>query len=253
MQLDQLLVGKRVLITGGSRGLGRALSLVCAQHGASIAFNYFSDEEGAARTLAMLRELPSQPKLAHQMHRVSVLDAEVFGHVVRSIESSFGGIDILINNAGMSQPLPFALMDDEDWDAVMDTNVKGTYIATRTVLRGMVRRKAGTILNIGSMAGARMIEAPVHYCASKAAVHGFTRALAKEMARHGVRVNSLAPGLLEDGVGKNLPDYRLKEYIEHVALGRVGTLNEVAHFAAFMVSDANSYMNGEVVIMDGGL
>jgi 3-oxoacyl-[acyl-carrier protein] reductase len=255
--LDQLLVGKRVFITGGSRGLGRAMSLACAKHGAVVAFNFLSDEEGAASTLVMLNaassELASRPAVAHEMHRASVLDSDAFGSVVRSVEASFGGIDILINNAGVSQPLPLALMDDDDWDVVMDTNVKGTYIATRTVLRGMVRRKAGSILNIGSLAGARVLEAPVHYCASKAAVHGFTRALAKEMARHGVRVNALAPGLLEDGVGKNLPEHRLRDYVEHVALGRVGTLGEVAQFAAFMVSDLNSYMNGEIVLMDGGL
>jgi 3-oxoacyl-[acyl-carrier protein] reductase len=248
---DRLLDGKRVLVTGASRGLGRALCLAFARHGATLAFNYNSDEEGGARTLALLREVA--PQAPHQMHRASVLDAEGFGRMVKAIETALGGIDILVNNAGISQSLPLALMEDADWDLVMDTNAKGSYIAARTVLRGMVRRKSGCILDIGSLAGARTIEAPVHYCASKAAVHGFTRALAKEMARHGIRVNALAPGLLEDGVGRNLPEHRLRDYLEHVALGRVGTLDEVAQFAAFLVSDLNSYMNGEVVVMDGGL
>jgi 3-oxoacyl-[acyl-carrier protein] reductase len=247
---DRLLGGKHALITGGSRGLGRALCVAFARHGATVAFNYHRDEEGGARTLAALREASPQP---HQMHRASVLDADGFARMVKAVEASLGGIDILVNNAGVSQPLPLALMDDDDWDLVMDTNAKGTYVAARTVLRGMVRRKSGCVLDIGSLAGTRLLEAPVHYCASKAAVHGFTRALAKEMARHGIRVNALAPGLLEDGVGRSLPEHRLHDYVEHVALGRVGTLDEVAQFAAFLCSDLNSYMNGEVIVMDGGL
>ena len=117
----------------------------------------------------------------------------------------------------------------------------------------MIRRKRGVILNIGSLAGVRMIEAPVHYCASKAAIKGLTEALAKEVARYGIRVLCLAPGLLEDGVGRNLPDHRLADYLKHCALGRLGDLDEVARFAAFLVSDANSYMSGETVVIDGGL
>jgi len=136
---------------------------------------------------------------------------------------------------------------------VMDTNVKGTFLTTRAVLRGMFRRKAGVILNLGSLAGARMIEAPVHYYTSKAAIKGFTEVLAKEVARYKVRVLCLAPGLLEGGVGKNLPDHKLADYLQHCALGRRGTFAEVAKFAAFLVSDGNSYMNGETILMDGGV
>ena len=159
----------------------------------------------------------------------------------------------IFNNAGISQNLPLALMEEEDWDRVMDVNVKGTFLTSRAVLRGMIRRKSGVILNIGSLAGTRMIEAPIHYCASKAAVKGLTEAMAKEVARYQIRVLCLAPGLLEDGVGRNLPDYKLSEYLKHCALGRVGCFEEVAKFAAFLVSDANSYMNGETVVMDGGM
>ena len=144
-------------------------------------------------------------------------------------------------------------MEEEDWDKVMDINVKGTFLTSKAVLRGMIRRKFGVILNIGSLAGQRMIEAPVHYCASKAAIKGLTEAMAKEVARYQIRVNCLAPGLLEDGVGRNLPDHRLADYLKHCALGRIGCFEEVAHFASFIVSDANSYMTGETVLMDGGL
>jgi 3-oxoacyl-[acyl-carrier protein] reductase len=174
--------------------------------------------------------------------------------MVRGLEGALGGLDILVNNAGVSQNLPIALLEEEDWDRVMDVNVKGTFLTSRAVLRGMIRRKeGGVILNIGSLAGTRMLDAPVHYCASKAAINGLTEAMAKEVARYRVRVICLAPGLLEDGVGRNLPDHRLADYLRHCALGRVGTLDEVAGFATFLVCDANSYMSGETVLMDGGL
>ena len=185
--------------------------------------------------------------------RVSVLDLPGTEAMVALIEREWGAIDILVNNAGVSQNMPLALMEEEDWDRVMDVNVKGTFLTSKAVLRGMIRRKRGVVLNIGSLAGVRMIEAPIHYCASKAAVKGLTEALAKEVARYGIRVNCLAPGLLEDGVGRNLPDHRLADYLKHCALGRLGGLDEVARFASFLVSDCNGYMSGETVVIDGGL
>ena len=243
------LSGKRALVTGGSRGLGRALCAVFAENGADVAFNYSSDQEGADGTLKDI--------LAHERRalafRASVLDDAALNRMVKEIEEQWGGIDILVNNAGVSQPLPLPLMEEPDWDLVMDVNAKGPFLVSRAVLRGMIRRRAGTILNIGSLAGLRLIEAPVHYAASKAAIKGFTQALAKEVARYNIRVNCLAPGLLEEGVGQSLPEHRLQEYLKHVSLRRVGTLEEVAKFAAFLVSGRNSYMNGETILMDGGL
>jgi 3-oxoacyl-[acyl-carrier protein] reductase len=185
--------------------------------------------------------------------RASVLDQETTRAVIQSIVEQWGAIDVLVNNAGITQNLPIALIEEEDWDRVMDVNVKGTFLTTRAVLRGMIRNKAGTILNIGSLAGLRSLEAPVHYSASKAAIAGFTLALSKQVARYSIRVNCLAPGLLEEGVGRNLSEHRLKDYLKHCALGRTGTLKEVASFAAFLISDACTYLNGEVIIMDGGL
>jgi 3-oxoacyl-[acyl-carrier protein] reductase len=243
------LSGKRALVTGGSRGLGRALCAVLAENGADVAFNYSSDREGADGTL---KEILAQQRRALAF-RASVLDEAALNRMVKAIEEHWGGIDILVNNAGVSQPLPLPLMEESDWDLVMDVNAKGQFMVSRAVLRGMIRRRAGTVLNIGSLAGLRLIEAPVHYAASKAAVKGFTQALAKEVARYNIRVNCLAPGLLEEGVGQSLPEHRLQEYLRHVSLHRVGTLEEVAKFAAFLVSDKNSYMNGETILMDGGL
>lgn len=247
--IHKLLEGKRAVITGGSRGLGRALCSCFSQEGADVAFNYSSDKEGAQETRRLI-ERNGRRAMAFQ---ISVLDAKGLSKIVREIEQAWSGIDILVNNAGISQPLPIALMEEEDWDTVMDVNVKGQFLTARAVLRGMIRRKSGCILNIGSLAGVRLLEAPIHYSASKAAVKGFTEALSKEVARYHIRVNCLAPGLLEEGVAQNLPEHRLREYLKHVSLHRKGTLEEVARFAAFLVSDRNSYMNGATVILDGGL
>ena len=243
-----MLKGKHILVTGGSRGLGRSLCLTFAEQGARVAFNYNADDESAAETVQQARACSEI-----QAFKNSVLDRQTITNMIASLEKTWGAIDILVNNAGISQVLPMALLEEEDWDSVMDINVKGTYIVTRQVLRGMIRRKSGRILNIGSLAGMRLIESPVHYAASKAAIKGFTEALAKEVGRYGITVNSLAPGILEGGVGSNLPSYRLENYLKHCALGRVGTFDEISRTAAFMVSDENTYMNGVTLVMDGGL
>ncbi len=247
--MTRQLAGKRALITGASRGLGRAICRVFAEEGARVAFTYSRDVEGAATTVSEIESAGAEAR----PYAVSVLDPAATESMLKHLETAWDGLDILVNNAGISQNLPLALLEEEDWDRVMDLNAKGSFLTARAVLRRMIRKKAGAVLNIGSLAGVRMLEAPVHYSASKAAVRGLTQGLAKEVARHGIRVNCLAPGLLEDGVGKNLPPYRLAEYLRHCALGRLGTLDEVARFAAFLVSDANSYMSGETILMDGGL
>ena len=241
----KLLDGKRVLVTGASRGLGRALCETFAAEGAKVALTYTRDDEGARQTVAACGEA--------RAFKASVLDSAATEAMVRELEKEWGGIDILVNNAGITQILPFALIDEEDWDRVMDINVKGTFLTSKIVAAGMVRRKAGVILNIGSLAGSRMIQAPVHYCASKGAIKALTQAMAKELARYNIRVLCLAPGLLEEGMGKNVPETGLAEYLKHCSLGRLGTLEEAARTAAFLVSDHNSYMNGETVLLDGGL
>jgi 3-oxoacyl-[acyl-carrier protein] reductase len=173
----QRLVGKRVLVTGGARGLGREICLTFARHGAKVAFSYMRSEAEAKALADSLGE-----GLAF---RASVLDADATRAMIRDVDTKWGGIDVLVNNAGISQNLPLALLEEEDFDKVMDLNLKGAYLTAREVLRGMIRRKAGVVLNVGSLAGVRMIEAPIHYCASKAGMKGLTEALAKEVARPG--------------------------------------------------------------------
>ncbi len=245
----KLLAGKRTLITGGSRGLGRAIALSFARHGAKVAFSYAKNEEAAKATLEELRALGAEAL----SFKVDACDSAATDQMVRSLEQGWDGLDVLVNNAAITQNLPLALLEEEDFDKVMRVNVKGPFITSRAVLRGMIRRKSGVVVNIGSLAGARMIEAPIHYTTSKAAIIGMTEALAKEVARHGIRVVCLAPGLLEDGLGKNLPDHRLADYLKHCALGRVGRFDEVAEVCSLLASERSSYVSGETLVMDGGV
>lgn len=243
------LAGKRIVITGGSRGLGQAMCREFAEQGAAVAFTYSEDREGAQKTLRQ-SEVFTAEVIARQC---SVLDSRSAEALCAELEQRWGGIDVLVNNAAVVQILPLPLIDEEDWDQVMDINVKGVFLTTKAVLRGMIRRKSGVILNIGSIAGLRVIASPVHYAASKAAIKGFTQALAKEVGRYSIRVNCFSPGLLDAGLGVNIPASQMQDYLQHCALGRLGTLQEAARFAAFIVSDRAAYINGETVVMDGGL
>jgi len=247
--MNKLCEGKIALVTGGSKGLGRAIATTLAREGAHVGFNYTKSEAEAKETLV---EIESHGVKGFSF-RTSVLDKNGLDDIVKVMEREVGTIEILVNNAGVSDVVPLALMDEEDWDRVLDTNVKGTFLATRAVLRGMVKQKRGRILNIGSLAGVKMMQAPVHYSTAKAAIKGFTESLAKEIGRYGITVNNLAPGVLDGGVSVNLPKGRMDEYLRHVALGRLGTFQEAAEVEAFFVSDRSSYVNGATILVDGAV
>jgi 3-oxoacyl-[acyl-carrier protein] reductase len=243
-----LAEGRVALVTGGSRGLGRAICETLAREGADIAFNYNKNEE-AAETRSVIEKLGRRV----ESYKCSVLDRSGIQHMVADVEGKFGKIDILVNNAGISQVMPFALIEEDDWDLVMDTNVKGTYLVTHAVARGMIRNKYGKIVNISSLAGVTLIRAPVHYATSKAAIHGFTMALSKELSRYNIHVNGIAPGLLEEGVGTYLNAEQHADYMKHCSLGRPGTTKEIAELVAFMASERCSYLSGTTILADGGL
>jgi 3-oxoacyl-[acyl-carrier protein] reductase len=244
-----LLAGRIALVTGATRGLGRAIARTLAREGADVAFNYTRSEADAATLVEEIRAL-GRRALAF---KISVLDRAGVQEMVKRIEGEWGAPDVLVNNAGVGQVVPLALMEEEDWDRMMGVNVKGAFLVSQAVLRGMIRARRGRIVNISSLAGVKMMQAPVHYSAAKAALRGFTEALAKEVGRYGVTVNCLAPGILEEGVSANLPAPRLEEYLRNCALGRVGTFAEVAEVVAFVASDRNAYMNGATVVLDGGV
>ncbi len=243
------LEGKRCLITGGSRGLGRALGESFARHGARVAFTYSKNQHDADDARAALQAAGCDPLVFHG----SVADSAHVQATVAALGSAWGGIDVLVNNAGVQQILPIALLEEADWDSVMDVNVKGTYLYSRAVLKLMIRARAGHILNIGSFASERVIEAPVHYAAAKSALRGFTEALAREVGRYRIQVNMLSPGLLDVGLAQMLPKHRIQEYLAQGSMGRLGSAAELAEIAAFMVSDENTFMTAAKIVADGGL
>ena len=237
------------LVTGGSRGLGRAICRVLGREGAAVAFNYVKSEKQAAEAVRELRDSGTRA----WAFAASVLDKGAIEAMVGAVERDAGPIDVLVNNAGVGQVVPLALMEEGDWDRMMDTHVKGAFLVTQSVLRGMIKSKRGRILNVSSLAGVKMLQAPVHYCAAKAALKGFTEGLAKEIGRYGITVNCIAPGILDEGVSVNVPQANRDEYLRHCALRRLGTVDEIAEVVAFLASDRNAYMNGATVVVDGGV
>ncbi len=243
------LDGKRCLVTGGSRGLGRAIGVAFARYGARVAFTYSTDDADAEDAKRAIAEAGCEPLV----FKGSVADAAHARATADAVAKAWGGIDVLVCNAAMTQILPISLLEEADWDLVMDVNVKGTYLFARAVLRHMIRQKRGSILTIGNFASERVIEAPLHYAASKSALRGLTEALAREVGRHGVRVNLLAPGLLERGLSQTLPQHRVDEFTDQSALHRLGRLDEIAELAVWLVSDDASFVSGSKLVADGGL
>jgi len=244
-----MLEGKIVLVTGGSGALGSSLCRTLARHGADVAFTYHRNEERA-------RELGSDIQgLGRRclFDRVEACDGKAAEAFCARVEQEFGRIDGLVNGIGSVQVMPFALIEAEDWDAVLSVNLKPMFLFSKAVVRGMIRRRAGAIVNVGSVAGHRMLEVPVHYATAKAAVTGFTVSLARELSRYRIRVNAVVPGLLQGGVGTNVSERQIAEYERYCATGRLGKPEEVAEVCAFLLSDRSSYLNAQQVVIDGGL
>ncbi len=243
------LEGKRCLITGGSRGLGLAMGKEFARCGAKVAFTYSRNDEDAEEAAEEIAACGERPLV----FRGSVADSVHVKSTMASLRKQWDGVDVLVNNAGISQVLPVALLDEEDWDAVMNVHVKGAYLFSRMVLKPMIRARSGQILMIGNFSSERVVEAPIHYAAAKSALRGLTEALAKEVGRYNIQVNMLSPGLMDVGLARMLPPHRIEEYTSQCALGRLATVAEMAKTAAFMVSDDNRFMTGAKLVADGGL
>lgn len=246
--MSKLLEGKVALVTGGSRGLGRGICEVFAREGCDIAFNYISQSSDAQKVVEKIH-LYGQRAVAYQ---ISVTDRAAIKHMVREIIDRFGRIDILVNNAAINRADMFLTMTDRAWDEVVNTNLNGLFNVTKPVFKQMVRQRSGKILNISSIGGLRTVPTSIHYATTKSAVIGFTKMLSREGAPFGIMVNAIAAGIFDTDLGHTLPDKFRETYESWCSVGRYGRPEELGELAAFLVSDRNSYMNGEIIIQDGG-
>ncbi len=245
---SQLLKGKKAFISGGSRGLGKAICEVFAREGADVAFNYHSSDEGAADTLQRI-EAQGRKGLKY---KVSVTNRDGIRDMAKDVVEQFGGVDILVNNAALNRGNSFATMSESSWLDVIDVNVNGLFYITKPFFKQMMRQRSGNILNISSIAAVRAVPTSVHYSTGKAAAIGFTKCLSREAAPFGITVNCIASGILDTDLGNELPDQFLDIYQSWCSKGRLGTPQEMAEFAVFLVSERNTYMTGEVIVIDGG-
>ena len=246
--MSLLLEGKRAFITGGTRGIGAALCDIFAREGADVAFNYNTRDDLAAETRAKI-EAHERRALSY---KISVTDRLGLKKVTREVVEKWGGIDILVNNAAINRGDNFATTTDRAWDEVINTNVGSLFAVTKPIYKQMIRQRKGSILNITSIGAMRALPTAVHYATSKAAMIGFTKCLSREAGTFGVKVNAIAAGIFDTELAQALPERLLQMHHFWASSGRLGRPEELAEYAAFMVSDRNSFMNGEVVIVDGG-
>jgi len=241
--------GRTAIVTGGSRGIGRAIAKELAARGASVAFSYTKNRELAD---ALVQEIESAGGRAIAFQG-DVADAKSAEEMVRQVKSDLGSVDYLVNNAGITRDKLIMMMSEADWDAVIDTNLKGVFNVTKPAVSVMVRQRRGAILNIASISGIVGMAGQTNYSASKAGLIGFTKALAKEVARRNITVNALALGLIETDMTTGLADEYKQKMLEQIPLGRYGNVEEVARIAAFLLSDDARYITGQVIQADGGL
>jgi 3-oxoacyl-[acyl-carrier protein] reductase len=237
-------MAKTVLVTGGSGALGAAIVRRFAEDGYRVAFTFRSGEK-AAQALAA--------ETGAAALRADLTKADEVAEMVKQALEQLGRLDALVNNAGITQVMPFALIEEQDWDDVLAANLKTMFLVTKEAARTMVAQRSGAIVNIGSIAGHRALEVPVHYATAKAGVMGFTISLARELSRYGIRVNSVVPGMLEEGVGKLVPEKERAEYLRYCLAGRPGKTAEVAEVVAFLASDRAQYVNAQNIFVDGGI
>ena len=238
------LDGKVALVTGGSRGIGAAISRELAKAGAKVALNYRAGQEAADEVAGEIGGLAV---------RADVSNPEEVQALIERVEGGLGDIDALVNNAGVTRDTLIARMTDDDWQTVIDTNLRGTFNTSRAVSRKMLRRRAGSIVNLSSVVGVHGNPGQANYAASKAGIIGLTKALARELGSRGVRVNAIAPGYISTELTDVLNDEQRGLILQNTPLGRLGEPEDVARAVRFLCSDEAAFITGEVLLVDGGL
>jgi 3-oxoacyl-[acyl-carrier protein] reductase len=243
------LTGKSALVTGASRGIGRAIAIALAQAGADVAINYAGSEAAAAETAKAIEALGRKALLV----QANVGKAAEFDAMVQKTLETFGKLDILVNNAGITRDNLIMRMKEEEFDDVIETNLKGVFNGIKAVTRPMMKQRSGRIVNISSVVGVLGNAGQANYVAAKAGVIGLTKSAARELASRGITVNAVAPGYIEtDMTGKLSPEIR-EGILGQVPLGRMGRPEDVASAVVYLVSDAAAYMTGQTLHVDGGM
>jgi 3-oxoacyl-[acyl-carrier protein] reductase len=244
-----MLENNVAIVTGATRGIGKAIALRLAQSGADIVFTYLKSVPQAQELEEAIRKI-GRKALALQM---DVRDFDKAKELVEKAKESFGRLDILVNNAGITQDKALMMMTKNDWQDVLDTNLGGTFNVTRNAIVTFLKQKSGAIVNVTSVSGVAGLARQTNYSASKAGIIGFTKALAKEVAPYNIRVNAVAPGFIEtDMVAGLKPEYK-EAMLKHIPLGRFGNADEVSGVVEFLVSGQSQYITGQVIVIDGGM
>ncbi|GIW02370.1 3-oxoacyl-[acyl-carrier-protein] reductase [Roseiflexus sp.] len=243
------LKGKIAVVTGGSRGIGRAIATTLAAAGATVVVNYQRNAAAAEETVAAITAADG----AAISMQADVSAAEEVERLFKTVIERYGTVDILVNNAGITRDTLLLRMKEDDFDAVIDTNLRGVYLCTKAALRPMTKARSGRIINITSVVGLIGNAGQSNYAAAKAGIVGFTRAVAREMASRNITVNAVAPGYIETELTAGLGDQVRTAILEAIPLGRLGTPQDVANLVCFLASDAAAYITGQTLTVDGGM
>lgn len=243
------LTGKTAIVTGGSRGIGRAIALCLAEEGAKVAVIYAGNTAAAEETLQAITEKGGQVISI----QCDVANEDAVNAMVKQVKEQFGSVDILVNNAGITRDGLLMRMKTADWQAVLDTNLTGTFFCTKAVTKIMMKQRSGAIVNLTSVVGLTGNAGQANYAAAKSGIIGFTKSVAKELASRGIRANAVAPGCIDTDMTAVLSDAVKEEMIKTIPLGRVAQPEEVAKAVLFLVSDCASYITGQVLNVDGGM
>jgi 3-oxoacyl-[acyl-carrier protein] reductase len=241
--------GKTALVTGASRGIGRAIALCLAGEGANVVVNYNANAEAANAVASDVQALGGQAEVA-QADVGSAADVE---RLVAAALQRFGRIDVLVNNAGITRDTLLMRMSEDDWDAVLDTNLKSAFLVTKAVMRPMLKQRGGRIVNITSISGVMGNAGQANYAASKAGLIGLTRSTAREVASRGITCNAVAAGVIDTDIWQGVPQAAIEAMLHMIPAGRKGTPAEIAEAVAFLSSDAAGYITGQVLNVDGGM